>query len=641
MRYAIILPFLLVLNAQAQLTHEPNPFAEQTCGSRKGWQGVPKSGGPPQRGFDMKYLRAQWTVDPAVRGVTGTVTAHFTTTQALSELVLDMSDTLVLDGVVYHGTPLAATLAPGDSLLIMLPTELSTGILDSITVNYHGAPRSTGFGSFGLGAQNNGSPALWTLSEPYGAKEWWPCKQDLNDKIDSCDLYITTPSGYRAGSNGKLISEISNGGNTTYYWKHRYPIAHYLISMAVADYIVFSYDIHIGTDTIPMLTYSWDTNPAMAELNGHDVDGQMHLYSELFGLYPFAKEKYGHAQFGWGGGMEHQTMTSMGGWSYELSAHELAHQWFGDKVTCASWHDIWLNEGFATYLQGLCYRYLGPQYWHDYLRGSIDAVIGYPGGSVYCTDTTNVDRIFSGRLTYNKGAMVLHTLRWVCGDSAWYHGVQNYLSDPTLAYGSARTIDLQNHLEATSGVDLDGFMADWYTGEGYPTYTMPWTQDNTGHVELTLFQSQSHPSVDFFELPVPVRFKNADMDTTVVFQNTVSGETFSVDLPFQADSVLLDPELWLITGQNIVTRVPELSATSSELILFPNPATDVVVVRGVGEWRGAADVTITDGMGRVVKSVSRLPLADGRINVTDLGSGCYVVVVAQHGHVAHRTLIKP
>jgi aminopeptidase N len=641
MRYTIALPLFLALSAHAQLGYDHAVFEETTCGAKHGWQGVPKNGGPPQRGFDMKYVRATWSVDPAVLGISGTVTAYFVATQALTTLVLDMSDTLVLDGVTYQNAPLAATLAPGDSLVIPLPTELTMGTLDSVTVLYHGAPRITGFGSFGLGAQNSGSPALWTLSEPYGAKEWWPCKQDLNDKIDSCDLYITTPSSYRAGSNGLLVSETTDGGNTTYHWKHRYPIAHYLISMAVADYIVFTRDIIIGADTIPMLTYAWDTNPAMAELNAGDADEQMRLYSQLFGLYPFAKEKYGHAQFGWGGGMEHQTMTSMGGWSYELSAHELAHQWFGDKVTCASWHDIWLNEGFATYLQMLCYNYLAPEYWHGTLRGRIDAVIEYPGGSVYCTDTTSVDRIFSGRLTYNKGAMVLHMLRWVCGDSAWYQGVQNYLNDPTLAYGSALTSDLQNHLEATSGLDLDGFMADWFTGQGYPTYTMPWTQDGNGNLQLTLFQSQSHPSVDYFDLPVPVRFKNADMDTTVVFANAFSGETFSLNLPFQVDSALLDPDLWLVTGQNIVTRVPELSGDANELILFPNPATDAITVRGVGNWRGTAEVTITDGAGRIVKSVSRLPLADGRINIADLGSGCYLVVVAQNGRVVHRTMIKP
>ncbi|HNK43054.1 MAG TPA: M1 family metallopeptidase, partial [Flavobacteriales bacterium] len=353
--------------------------------------------------MDLRYVRAAWEVDPNVRAITGTVMLRFVSTHPLSELVLDLSDTLIVDEVLYHGSQNTFTLAPGDLLTIPLGQELPAGATDSVEVSYHGIPRYTGFGSFATGQQPDSSAALWTLSEPYGAKEWWPCKDDLNDKIDSIDLYITTPEGYRAGSNGLLVSEVMGNGHVTYHWRHRYPIATYLISMAVADYLVFTHDIVIGTDTIPMLTYSWHDDPGMAELNGYDAGEQMTLYSELFGLYPFAEEKYGHAQFGWGGGMEHQTMTSMGGWSYELSAHELAHQWFGDKVTCGSWQDIWLNEGFATYLQGMCYEFLAPEYWYGYKAGKIESIISEPGGSVFRADTSSTESIFSGRLTYNKG----------------------------------------------------------------------------------------------------------------------------------------------------------------------------------------------------------------------------------------------
>jgi aminopeptidase N len=472
---------------------------------------------------------------------------------------------------------------------------------------------------------------MWTLSEPYGAKDWWPTKQDLNDKIDSIDLFITTPAPYRVGSNGLLVSEDTLNGNITYHWKHRYPIAYYLISLAVADYIVLQQNIVIGASTIPMLTYSYADNPTMAELNAGDVAQQMPLFSQLFGMYPFANEKYGHAQFGWGGGMEHQTMTSMGGWSYELAAHELAHQWFGDKVTCASWQDIWLNEGFATYLQGLCYAYLAPQYWPGYLRGTVDAITSEPGGSVFCTDTNDIGRIFSSRITYRKGAMVLHMLRWVCGDSAFYQGCTNYLNDPALAYGSARTSDLVSHLEATSGRDLTEFMSDWFTGEGYPTYTMQWAQDGNGQVDLTLFQSPSHPNTVFFEMPVPIRFKNNSMDTTVVVDHTFSGEAFSFTLPFLADSALLDPDIWILSGQSIVTRVAEPLSRPSRWILYPNPATSVLNIRSIAQMNGNIDLTITDDLGRVVLKAQHGSGTDRSMNVEDLASGMYSLRIEQAG----------
>lgn len=635
----LIIALCVACVASAQIQYDHAFFEEAPCNKRHTGQLIPKNGGPPERGYDVKYLRAEWAVDPAVRAIEGTVTLHYVSTQALQSVWLDLSDTLFVDAVVYHGSTTPFTHTVGDTLRIDLPEELPIGTLDSITVSYHGVPRTTGFGSFGTGQQQGGSPALWTLSEPYGAKDWWPCKQDLNDKLDSIDLFVTTPSAYRVGSNGLLVAEVVNGSETTYHWRHRYPIAYYLISLAVADYIVLTRDIIIGTDTIPMLTYSWDDNPFMADLNAGDAASQMVLFSDLFGLYPFANEKYGHAQFGWGGGMEHQTMTSMGGWSFELSAHELAHQWFGDKVTCGQWEDIWLNEGFATYLQGMVYEFNVPQYWRPYLRGKIESVVSEPGGSVFCSDVTSVSRIFNGRLSYNKGAMVLHMLRWVCGNDAWFQGVRNYLDDPALAYGSAVTDDLRMHLETASGVDLEGFMADWYTGEGYPTYTIPWSQPSAGTVDLAIFQSTSHPSVDFFEMPVPIRFKNSTLDTIVVFDHQFSGQPFSVKLPFTVDSVLFDPDLWIVSGENIVTRVPELASGADQLVLFPNPATDVLIVRSMYA-NGPRTITLIDDLGRIVSSERTGASGDITLAVRDLASGAYTLAVDDGTRVARSRFIK-
>jgi aminopeptidase N len=252
-----------------------------------------------------------------------------------------------------------------------------------------------------------------------------------------------------------------------------------------------------------------------------------------------------------------------------------------------------------------------PQYWMPFKQGRINTVISQPGGSVFVTDTTDVGRIFNGRLSYAKGAMVLHMLRWVCGDSAWFAGVGNYLNDPDISYGSALTFQLQDHLEAASGVDLDGFMADWFMGEGYPTYTLPWSQDANGDVELTLYQSASHPSVDFFELPVPVRFKNANTDTIIVLNNTVNGEVFSFNLPFQADSAVLDPDLWLISGQNIVTRVSD-AVQGDDTIRMPSAT-------------GALQLRVLDALGRVVRTGTLTNPQRGELDVSALPTGAYLL----------------
>jgi aminopeptidase N len=356
----------------------------------------------------------------------------------------------------------------------------------------------------------------------------------LNDKIDSIDVQVTTPLFYRAASNGILAAEIPKGDSTTtFHWRHRYPIVTYLIAIAVTEYEVFSDFVPVpdGPD-IEVLNYVYaeDLDEAVNRLDA--TVGIMEFFNQRFGLYPFADEKYGHAQFGFGGDIEHQTMSFMGGFSHGLQAHELAHQWFGNKVTLGSWQDIWLNEGFATYLDGLTYEAgLYPTDWRSWLAGKIASVTSRPDGAVFVDDTTNVARIFSGRLSYNKGAMLLYMLRWKLGDDDFFQAVRNYVDDPALAFDFARTADLQRHLEAQSGQKLDEFFDDWFYGEGYPSYTVQW-KAGSDQVELTLFQQTSHPSVDFFEMPVPIRVSGHGQDTLLRLDHTFSGQEFALDLPF-------------------------------------------------------------------------------------------------------------
>ena len=523
---------------------------------------------------DQHYSRFRWQVDPAVHYIKGEVMTVFEPLENLSTLDFDFSAALTMDSIKYHGQTLGFLQGTGDILTVNFPAVLPALLPDSLTFYYQGAPTATGFGSFATELHGDSIPVLWTLSEPYGAREWFPCKISMDDKLDSIDIFITAPEAYRAASNGLLKSETSLNGWKTAHWKHRYPIATYLICMAVTNYVTFENLVPAGEDTIHVLNYVYPEE-LNAALNGTPfIVSQMQLYNDLFGIYPFKKEKYGHAQFNWGGGMEHQTMTFVTNFGYELIAHELAHHWFGDKVTCASWQHIWLNEGFATYLSGLCYEYLAPQYWQNFKQQRIDNITSEPGGSVFVDDTTSVGRIFSGRLTYAKGAMVLNSLRWICGDSAFFNGVRNYLNAPGIAYGYAYTKDLQFYLEQASGKDLDGFFADWFTGEGYPSYQLNWSEDDFHHVIVNLGQQQSHPSVPFFELPVPVRFSNAEQDTIIVLQHEFSGQSFTFDLDFAATEVSIDPDLWLISKNNTVQQV---SNTEEEVLpglrfrLLPNP----------------------------------------------------------------------
>ena len=552
--------------------------------------------------YDLKYHRFEWTVDPAQYYIQGTVTSYFVpVTGNFGQMYFELSSPLVVQTVMYHNQSLTFTQS-SDMVHITLPSVIPQNQLDSISLDYHGQPPSNGFGSFGQD-YHNGNPIIWTLSEPYGAKDWWPCKQDLNDKIDSIDVYITTPDVNKAGSNGILVSTVQSGNNKIYHWKHRYPIAAYLIAIAVTNYSEYSDYVPVtGASPIEVLNYVYPENLSSAQSQTPSIIEILSFYNDKFGLYPYADEKYGHAQFGWGGGMEHQTMSFMGGFSYGLMAHELAHQWFGDKVTCGSWEDIWLNEGFATYLTGLTSEFLGTaQSWENWKTSQINNITSQPGGSVWCDDTTSVGRIFNGRLSYAKGSMLLHMLRWTLGDEDFFLALQNYLSDPNLAYGYAVTSDLQQHLEAVSGLDLTEFFNDWFYGQGFPSYHLSSIVDGN-NLNLVVGQTSSHPSVSFFEMPIPVYVSGQGQDSILRLENTYSGQVYNINLPFVVDSVSFDPEQWLISANNSydftvgITEIEEDDLTQ----IFPNPISKVLHIIA---QKNVDNISVINGTGQVLETI--------------------------------------
>jgi aminopeptidase N len=326
----------------------------------------------------------------------------------------------------------------------------------------------------------------------------------LTDKVDSLDFYINIPVGNMAASNGLLADTLHSGNRVTYHWKHRYPIANYLIGMAVTNYAAYEDTVPTVYGDIHVLNYCYPENKSDWQAASSNTAAALQLYSRLFGAYPFIKEKYGQAQFNWGGGMEHQTMSFIYATDFELVNHEMAHQWFGDKLTCGSWADIWLNEGFAVYLSGLCYQNLQPEWWLSFRNTCLGPIRAYGlHGSVSCTDTNSVPRIFSGVLSYKKGAYLLHMLRWELGDSVFFAALRSYVNDTALTYSFTKTQMLERHLEAESGKDLSGFFAKWFYGQGYPSYALDWSQKGNA-LSCRLSQTTSDTSVSFYGMHVPV-----------------------------------------------------------------------------------------------------------------------------------------
>ena len=531
--------------------------------------------------YDLKYHRFEWFIDPSVLYIKGSVTSYFVSTQAnINQIQFELAFQMTVDSVRFHNSNINFSQDTNDILTINLGVSLALNSFDSVTVYYKGVPaQGSGFGAF-LKDVHSGTPIIWTLSEPYGTKQWWPCKNDLSDKIDSIDVFVTAPLGNRVASNGLLISEVQLGANKVFHWKHRYPIAAYLIAIAVTNYAYYSDYVPMGNDSLEILNYIFPENLSIVQSLTPNIIPVMQLYNNLFIPYPFIDEKYGHAQFGWGGGMEHQTMSFMGSFSYEIMAHELAHQWFGDMISCKSWHDIWLNEAFATYLSGLAYEHLDSTfgYWEIWKNNKIAHITSKPGGSVYVYDTTSVSRVFDSRLSYSKAAMVLHMIRWTIGDSAFYNGIRNYLNDPLLAFAYAETNDLKTHFETSSGKNLTEFFEDWFYGEGYPTYTIQCNYMPNNEMEIIINQSQSHSSVSFFEMPVPLKFKGMNKDTIIVFNHIFSGQSFLINPGFKVDSIFFDPDRWIVSANdNVIMSVRERPIIRN-LKISPNPVNDILYI---------------------------------------------------------------
>jgi len=575
--------------------------------------------------YNLTYHSLYWEVDPEIRYIKGEVKSIFIIAgSGTDKLSFDLDEELNVDSVYYHNNSISFT-HNNDILEVNLPAFVNGGTTDSLKVFYQGVPIDDESYTFSLD-EHEGVPVMWTLSEPYGAKDWWPCKQNLNDKIDSIDIYVNAPAEYKVAGNGLLISETINNQRKTTHWKHKYPIAAYLIAFAVTNYDSFSNHVQLESGrNLEVLNYVYPENKDEWIEDSEHIASMINLFSDLFIEYPFIDEKYGHAEFGWGGGMEHQTMSFMGSLEFELMAHELAHQWFGDYVTCGNWQNIWLNEGFATFLSGLSFKYLlNGRWWPVWKRVNIERVTEEPDGSVFLADTTNEERMFNPRLSYSKGGLILNMLRYEIGDENFYQAIKNYLNDPIIGNGYAYTPLLINHFEQQADTSLTEFFNDWLYGEGYPQFRIDYSQDETGLINLTLSQYPTHNSVDFFEITVPVSFRGTVKDTTMYFHNIFDNQSFEFSLDFNIHEVVLDPDYHVITKDPVISSVGEIEL-DEEIIIFPNPVADRLNIFTTANK--IIYIELISLNGSVIKKFQKSGKSRLTIDVSDINSGVYYLKV--------------
>lgn len=595
--------------------------------------------------YDLKYHRLEFTVDPAVAFISGKVTSYFEAKENMNQITFELVNNMTVSEVKQRGTSLSFTQNQNDEVVIALPQTQNLGVLDSLSIRYSGNPTVSGYDAFET-STHQGHPVLWTLSEPFGAKSWWPCKQDLIDKVDSIDVFITTPrfdssnSEYIAVSNGLEQSQVVQGSTKTTHYKHNFPIPAYLIAIAVTNYSVYSHPVANNGNPFEIINYVYPENLNTAQTQTPVTVDIMNLFADKFEPYPYADEKYAHAQMGWGGGMEHTTVSFMGNLSRGLIAHELAHQWFGNKVTCGSWQDVWLNEGFATYMDGMVYEAIdGEASFRGWREDQNFYITQSPGGSVYipAQDTLSVSRIFDGRLTYDKSSMVVHMLRKKLGDEDFFQGLRNYLNDPELSFGYAKTPDLIRNLQDVSGLDLTDFFDTWIYNQGYPSYNIKWHNANQGLVNVKISQTQSHSSVSYFKMEVPLRLIGTQGETLdIVLDNTRNGQDYEYPVGFTVQNVLFDPESHIISKNNQVILGVDNFSLDGQIVLTPNPTNGFINIQKPAAV-AISKIEIYNTLGQVIFKSEYSETLD----ISNLSPGILFMKLETNGeHIIKRLVLK-
>jgi len=473
----------------------------------------------------------------------------------LSEFTFRLRDNFTISAAIINGTtPVQVIDVSTTTRRVILDRPYDAGEVFTLQIAYSGPAVSRGLGSIEFTSQG-GQPLVYTLSEPYYAYTWWPCKDgDVGEPGDNADkatleLALTVPANLRGVSNGVLVGIDELPGNRRRYrWASNYPIATYLVCFAATNYNTWTVDYDYGSGTMPVEfnIFPSDDTPSNRE-RWEQCLQMLETFGEVFGLYPFIAEKYGIYEFDFGGGMEHQTNTGQGTFTTWITAHELAHQWWGDAVTCRTWHDIWLNEGFATYSEAL---------WAERKPGSsgLPALFDWMAGrrpsrvddSVYVYDTSDLWRIFSYDFSYCKGAWVLHQLRHVVGDETFFEILAAYRA----AYegGAATTDDFAAVAAAVWGRDLSWFFDEWVYDIGAPAYRYGWeTAEINGQHYLRLYVAQvQEPAYPTFIMPVDVRVDWPGGSETLVIWNDADAEHFVLPIAGPASDVVLDEFDWIL-----------------------------------------------------------------------------------------------
>jgi aminopeptidase N len=640
MKHQLLLSFLLLLisfNVNSQHVRH-NPHVENLIHSSDLKYGAQRSLSNDTT-FDVNFYHLDLEISIDSAYIQGNVGYLFTSkVNGLNSIVLDLESTFIVDSV---SVPASTYTFLNNELTVNFSSTFNQGETFSFAVYYHGAPQlAGGYKGLRYETHDGNEPIIASLSTPYLAHTWWPCKDGIHDKADSTFIDITIKDTIISSlplialSNGLLDTTEVNGTKKTFKWKHYYPIVPYYVMVSISNYEHFQQTYNGSSYSFPIDYYVFTSHLTAAQNGVAQIPNVMDFFTNTFGDYPFRNEKYGMTQLGYYGGIENQTnsiVNNMGISWFNVSVHELAHQWFAGMITCDTWNHGWLNEGFANYAEALYDEHVnGFSSYQSYMSN----FEFYSDGTLYLNDVSDP---FSGvfqSIIYDKGAYLLHMLRGVIGDTAFFNVINNYATDYNFQYKHATTEDFQLIAENISGQNLNYFFSQWVYDERYPIYRYNYLYDQiTGDLDLTIHQTQSNNGWrNVFVMPMEVKIEFADLtDTIVTVFNNSQFQTFSFVMPKEISSIELDPNSWILKNsifdQSINVGMPEI--TEDVFTIYPNPVSHSIHIKSDSE-KDEIKVTVFDINGKSKLKKSFKPSKSGLyfLDAEDLSTGMYVVIIS-------------
>ncbi|MCK5135029.1 MAG: T9SS type A sorting domain-containing protein [Bacteroidales bacterium] len=602
--------------------------------------------------YDIKFYDLYLSVSNKSTKINGVATILVEPVREMDTVVLELQDALDVTKVGLSDESISPVFDyrddyehTGDAIYIPLDKTRPEGERFYVSIEYAGeAGQNRGFfaGITTATDPDYGFDVTYTLSEPHNARDWFPVKQVLEDKIDSAWIKINCDNHLMAASNGVLVEVEEGEKNThTFKWRTRYPMAYYLLSFAVADYRDYSFKAALSKegDSVLVQNYIYNSDDALTDWKEGilETGPMISVFSRLLMDYPFAGEKYGHAMAPMGGGMEHQTMTTINDFGFYLVAHELAHQWFGNYITCGNWQDIWINEGFASYMEYVAAQQLrGQEAADSWMSHAISIALGETSGSVFVPEDKVEDkyRLFDYGLSYKKGAILLHMIRYRLGDDdLFFRVLRTYLDK--FGYGHATGEEFRGILESESGVDFSCFFDQWYYGEGFPRFSVFWVQQGDS-LNIRSEQTSTSPVITpFFETPfdIEIRFTDGQMERMQLMQDE-QVEEFGIVVEGLVQDVIFDPDNKLLKTASVIHQIP----FDKFYIFGPNPVTDELYIR-FKNTSHIDEILITSMNG---KEVLRHSDAENPVmmNLSTLADGPYLLVLYDADRTYMERIVK-